>query len=147
MNALKSVIVAFAAILLTIALPFVYQSIDNASTDEYTQTFAGIDTGAGAFTANVTLSKNIYLDDASKVKEISSNITSDTPSASSFNAVSHVLTVGGLNESSARTLAVVYYIESPSIEDFMITVFTMFRWFYIFLLIGMAGGAIYAFFD
>lgn len=144
---MKSVIVSFAAILLIIALPFVYQSIDNAVTDELTQNFAGIDTAAGVFTANVTLGKDIFRDDVGKVKEVSSNITSDVPSAYSFNKVSRALEVSGLEEDNSRTLSVNYYIDSVTLEDFAITIFSLFRWFYLFVILGMAGGAIYAFFD
>lgn len=144
---MKSIIICFAAILLTIAMPFVYQSIDNALTEEYDQTFAGVTTAAGKYSVNITLGRDIYKDDSVSIKDISSNISTDTPSASYFNEVSRALEVGGLDQSQTRTLAVNFLIPSTSLEDGMSTFLTMFRWFYLFILIGMAGGAIYAFFD
>ncbi|OGO00999.1 MAG: hypothetical protein A2Y58_03240 [Chloroflexi bacterium RBG_13_51_52] len=144
---MKSIIIAFAAILLTIALPFVYQSIDDALTEDYEQSFAGVSTSAGAFASNVTLGRSIYRDDSAAVSEITSNISSDTPSAASYNSVSRALEVGGLEESAARTLVINYAIDNPGLEDAMATFLTLLRWFYLFILIGTAGGAIYAFFD
>lgn len=144
---MKSIIICFAAILLTIGLPFVYNSIDNALTQEYDQTFAGVNTAAGAYAVNVTLGRDIYNDDSVSILDISSNISTDTPSAASFNSVSRALEVGGLDQSQTRTLAVNYLIDSTTLVEGMTTFLILFRWFYLFILIGMAGGAIYAFFD
>jgi len=143
---LKSIIVAFAVILLIIAMPFVFQSIEDARTNEAELTFASVTT-SGVSTANVTLNQAIYRGSVNSVTAVSSNITSDTPSAYSFNSVSRVLQVNGLAEDETRTLSVAFNIENENLDDGSLVFFSLFRWFYIFMIVGMSGGAIYSFFD
>lgn len=143
---MKSIIVAFAVILLIIAMPFVFQSIEDARTNEAELTFASVTT-SGVSTANVTLNQAIYRGSVNSVTAVSSNITSDTPSAYSFNSVSRVLQVNGLAEDETRTLSVAFNIENENLDDGSLVFFSLFRWFYIFMIVGMSGGAIYSFFD
>jgi len=143
---MKSLFICFAALFLIIALPWVFQSIDDAFTEEYAETFAGVVTGSGVYTANVTLAAATWNDSLTSVTEISSNITgSDAPSASAYNTVSRILSVNGLDESQTRTLSVTFLIDSTSLPEFFSTFLMLFRWFYMFMILGMAGGAIYAF--
>ena len=144
---MKSIIIVFATLLLIIATPFVFAAIDDSRTEEYNQTFAGVTTGAGAYAANVTLGRAIYNNDTTAITTISSNITPDSPSVSTFNTVSRTLEVGGLDASQIRTLSVTYNIDSTILPDGVSAFLVLLRWFYIFIIVGMAGGAIYAFFD
>lgn len=144
---MKSLIIVFGAILLIIATPFVFTALDDALTQEYIQSFAGVDTGAGVNTANFTLGRSLYNDDTTSVSSVSSNITPDTPSAASYNSVSKLLVVSGLEESQSRTLTVEFMIDSTTLPSGASAILTLTRWFWIFTILGMIGGAIYAFFD
>jgi len=144
---LKSLIIIFGALLLIIATPFVFTAIDNSITDEYTQSFAGVATGGATYIEDVTLGRAMYNDDTSSVSSISSNDTDDSPTADSYNSVSRVLTVSGLDASTTRTLTIVFMIDSPTLPTGAASFLALFRWFFVFIVIGMAGGAIYAFFD
>lgn len=144
---MKSLIIVFATLLLIIATPFVFSTIDDALTEEYTQTFSGVATGAGEYADNVTLSRAVYNDETASVTDVSSNTSSDTPSASSLNTVSRALEVSGLDDSQTRTLAVTFLIDSTTLPTGVGAFMVLVRWFYIFVIIGMSGGAIYAFFD
>lgn len=144
---MKSLMIVFGAILLIIATPFIFAAIDDAITQEYTQSIAGVSTSAGVYSANATLGRGVYSDDARSVLDISSNVTSDTPSAATYNSVSRVLTVSGLAQSQTRTLTVEFMIDSTTLPAGVATFLTLLRWFWVFIIIGMAGGAIYAFFD
>lgn len=144
---MKSLIIVFGATLLIIALPFLFDAFDNAQTDEAEQSFSGVSTGAGVYSANVTLGQELYRDDHQQVSSISSNETLDSPTASAYNSVSRVLTVSGLAESESRTLTVSFLIDSTTLPTGFGTFFTLFRWFLIFTILGMMAGAIYAFFD
>ena len=144
---MKSLIIVFGALLLIIATPFVFGAIDDARTTEYTQTFAGVTTGAGEYSENVTLSQALFSVTINSVVGITSNTTSDSPSASGYNSVSKALEVSGLDQSLTRTLSVEYKSDSATIGSGVSAFLTLIRWFYVFIIIGMAGGAIYAFFD
>lgn len=144
---MKSLIIIFAALLLIIATPFVFDSIDDAITDSYSQSFAGVTTGAGEYSENVTLSRALYNDDADSVTGVSSNITSDTPTAGTYNTVSHAVEITGLEASQVRTITVDFEIDSTTLPDGVATFLALWRWFWIFIITGLAAGAIYAFFD
>lgn len=145
---MKSLIIVGAALFLIIATPFVFDAIRGAQTDEYAQSIAGVTTGAGVYAANVTLSQEAFNDNVNSITSISSNISgSDSPTASVYNSVSQALEVTGLEESSTRTLSVTYRVDDTDLPDFMGAFFTLLRWFWVFVPIGFAAGAIYAFFD
>lgn len=129
------------------AAPFAFASIDSAATDDYEQTFNSVATGSGATAANITLAQAIYENHINQVVSVSSNITTDTPSATYFNSVNRALEVSGLAASSSRTLSVTFRTDSSTMPTGMGTFWTFLRWFYVFMIIGFAGGAIYAFFD
>ena len=144
---MKSLLIVFGALLLIIATPFVFTAIDSAITDEYSQSISGVTTGAGEYAANATLGRAIYNDDDSSVTSISSNTSTDTPSAASYNSVSKIVEVSGLDESITRTLTIEYLIDSTTLDTAAMVFFPLLRWFWIFTIMGMIVGAIYAFFD
>jgi hypothetical protein len=144
---LKSLFICLIVFFFLLGIPWFFDAIDNARTDDYQLSFAGVTTGAGEYTSNVTLTSSLYYGAVAFVSEISSNLTSyDTPSAASYNTVSHLLTVNGLGESAARTLVIDYKIPSVSLPDFMPVILVAFRWLYIFVILGLEGSAMYAFF-
>lgn len=144
---MKSLLIVFGALLLIIATPFVFTAIDSAITDEYSQSISGVTTSAGEYAANVTLGRSVYNDDDSSVTSISSNTSTDTPSAASYNSVSKSLEVSGLDESITRTLTIEFLIDSTTLDAAAMVFFPLLRWFWIFTIMGMIVGAIYAFFD
>lgn len=144
---MKSLIIVFGAILLIIATPSVFTAIDEGITQEYSQSVAGISTAVSIYSANATLGRSIYNDDTTSVTGISSNVSSDTPAAASYNSVSKALEVSGLSANITRTLTVVFMIDSTTLPAGGAAFFTLIRWFWIFAILGMIAGAIYAFFD
>lgn len=144
---MKSIIITFAALLFIIATPFVFTAIDNMITQDTSQSIAGVTTGAGEYSENVTLGRAIYNNDTTSITGISSNVSSDTPTASAYNSVAKRLEVSGLNASQVRTLTVAFMIDSTTLPTGAVAFLTLLRWFWIFAVVGMIGGAIYAFFD
>lgn len=144
---MKSLIIICAALFMMVATPFVFASLDNSLTDEYTQSVSGVGTGAGDYAANVTLGRSIYNDDSVSVLEISSNISSDTPSASAYNSVSKKLEVSGLEASETRTLVIRFLIDSTTLPSGSSIFLTFLRWLWIFVIVGFMGGGVYAFFE
>lgn len=144
---MKSLIIIFGALLLIIATPFVFTAIDDAITQEYTQSISGVTTGAGTYSTNVTMGRSIYNDDSESVSGITSNVSSDTPTASSYNSVSKALEVSGLDASQIRTLTIDFQIDSTVLPTGAVAFLTLLRWFWIFTIVGTISGAIYAFFD
>lgn len=80
----------------------IYDFRTDLRTDELTAT-----TGVGATSANVTLLDDLYGNDIGTVS-ITSNVTTDVPTASSYNSTSRALDVSGLTASTARTLEIDY---------------------------------------
>ncbi len=145
---MKSLLIVFGALLLIIQLPLLFGSIHDARVDDYTQSVAGVVTAAGIYAANVTLSQELWSGSVSLV-DVSSNLSSDSPSADSYNSVSGVLLVGGLDAGKTRTLEIVYDIESAILSEHTgaSTFLALFFWFILFLFLGLVGSAIYAFWD
>lgn len=145
---MKSLVITFGAILSIIMLPLLFIGLYDARSEQLTQTFSGVSTAAGVYSANITLSKAPWGDDIEGVVEISSNVTSDAPSASAYNEVSKLLTVSGLEQSDTRTLSVVYDISSTVLSGLygIDTFLALFAWFIVFLIFGLICGAVYAFF-
>ncbi|OGN90743.1 MAG: hypothetical protein A2Z70_01305 [Chloroflexi bacterium RBG_13_48_17] len=144
---MKSLVIVFGALLLMIATPSVFTAIDKAVTLEYTQSFAGVTTGGGDYDYDVTLTLSLYNEALTSVSGVSSNISEDIPTAANWTEASRVLTVGGLAQSQDRTLSVEYMIDNASLDSGMITFLTVCRWFWVLLIFGFVGGAVYAFFD
>lgn len=143
---MKSLLIVFGTLLLIIATPFVFIAIDDTITQSATESFAGVSTGAGTYTANITLGRSIYNNDTTSITELASNLTVDTPSASTYNQTSRILNVSGLEQSLTRTLTLVFLIDTTTLPDGAIVFITLLRWFWVFIIVGMAAGAIYAFF-
>lgn len=143
---MKSLFIVFVTLFFIIAMPWVFDLIRDTRTDQLEQSFAGVTTGAGAYSANVTLSDSLSDSHVIAVSDITSNVTSDTPSAYTYNSVSKVLTVSGLNDSHTRTLVITYDIENASLNPGIIVFCEIFPWFYFLLVIGLTCGAVYAFF-
>ena len=146
---MKSLLVVFCLILFLIATPFVFSAINTAVTENYAQSFAGVTTDNATYAANVTLGKSLFRNNTTAVVGIASNVTSDTPTASgAYNSITKKLEVSGLNVSQTRTLSVSFMIASTSLPtgagDFLDI---LLRWFWVFTLLGMSAGAIYAFFQ
>lgn len=133
--------------LLIIGLPFVFSAIDDGLTEDYTQSISGVATASGNYSANVTLSRSIYNDETTSVSAISSNVSDDSPTAYTYNSVSRVLEVSGLSDNDTRTLSVEFLIDSTTLPTGCGTILTLIRWFWVFAILGMVCGAIYAFFD
>lgn len=144
---MKSLVIVFGAVILIIMIPILFDSIHDARVDDYTQNVAGVTTAAGVYSANVTLSQSLWGDSVSFVDSLSSNITPDSPTADSYNSVSGVLLVGGLDAGHLRTLSITYEIDSAVLSEHTgaSTFLALFFWFVIFLIMGVVGGAIYAF--
>ena len=68
-------------------------------------------TAAAITSANVTLQKSVYDDDATTISVFSS-LSSDVPVLSSYHAPTHSANVTGLAASSTRTLTVSYDVDA-----------------------------------
>lgn len=82
-------------------------------TEDTTEAFS-VTTAAGVTTANVTLANDLYQDDVSEVISISSNISGESPIASTYSDTSGKLLVSALNPSATHTLTVNYYADTDS---------------------------------
>ena len=142
---MKSLVIVFAAFLMLIATSPLFAAIDNARNETTTENFQGLTSSNS--TANVTLGSTLSQNSLSEVTTITSNYTADTPTKYAYNSASRVLAINGLASSGTRTLAVTYNIISTTLPSGMNALFPLFYWFWIFIALGMAGGAIYAFFQ
>jgi len=82
-------------------------------TEDTTESYSVV-TGAGQTTANVTLTSDLFQDDVSEVIAITSNITGESPIASTYTTATNVLLVAALNPSATHTLGVNYYADSDN---------------------------------
>ena len=129
------------------SIPVVFAAINDAQTESITQNISGI-TSSGNYTANTTLGHAPYQNSIGSIKTITSNTTLDAPTSYAYNSVSRVLTVSGLAETGlTRTLAVQYNIADSSLPDYFTGFLDLLHWFYILMIVGLAGGGIYAFFQ
>lgn len=112
-------LVLIAVIIVAGMLGGLMNSVIAFRTDELTQVFNET-TAAGVTTANVQLSTDLWKDNIAYTS-ISSNNTSDSPAASSYNATNRQLNIAGLLANSSRTLTIDYDIEAlgdyPGIDD------------------------------
>lgn len=144
---MKSLIIIFGALLMIICLPAFFISTHNARVQDYTQTFAGVDTAAGVNSANITLSSAIYDNNVLSISSVTSNNSNDSPSAANWTTTSRLLRVSGLDDDSERTLTVIADVESTYIPAGSSFFFGLSGWFIMFSIIAFTGAAIYAFFD
>lgn len=144
---MKSIVIIFATLLYTIAIPFMFTAIDDMVTDDISQSYALVNTGAST-NQSVILSQSLHKNAVAFINSVTSNITGDSPTAATYNSVSKAVLVTGLIQSSNRTLTVNYAIAKASLPS-SATLFldTLIRWFFIFSVIGLWGGAVYAFFQ
>jgi len=140
----KSLLIVFGITLLIIATPFIFEAIDDSITETATQAFAE---NSDTDNATVVLSRDAWNDDVQSITGVSSNQSDDSPTAYSYNSVSRAVVVTGLASAVPRTLTVEFSIDSTSLPAGIAEFLTILRWFWLFIIIGMAGGAIYAFFD
>jgi hypothetical protein len=113
---MKSIPVFLGVILLVFSLPFVFNSVHDARTADFTESQAEIITAAGTTSANLTLARELWADDPASVSSIASSIT-EYPSATIYNEVTRALTISGLSSSENRTLVLVYDIANPNLEN------------------------------
>jgi len=83
-------------------------------TEDTTEAYASVTTAAGVTTANVTLANDLYQDDVSEVITITSNVTGESPVATSYITATKKLLVSALNAATTRTLTINYYAETDS---------------------------------
>jgi len=83
-------------------------------TESQVQT-AAVTTAAGETSANVTLTSYLFQDNTAEVTAITSNVTVDSPVASSYVAATKILLVGGLTSGANHSLAISYRAESESV--------------------------------
>jgi len=147
-GSLKGLFICVIALFFYIAMPWAFGKIDATLSHDYHQNVAGVTTAAGEYAANVTLSKDLWNDNSASVTEISSNVSVvDSPTAYSFNTVSRILTVSGLEQNLTRTLALTFRIDNPYLPDFLPPILWLFRYMYIVLCLGLDAAAVYAFFQ
>ena len=115
-NAMKVVIGIIGIVIAMVVFPIIMSSTHDVQTDNRTELFAGVVTGGGETSANVTLTKQLYNDDVAYVTSITSSLITDVPVASSYNSGTKALTVGGLTAASSRTLTVNY--ENNALVDY-----------------------------
>jgi len=83
-------------------------------TEDTTEAYSPVTTGVGVTTANVTLTSELYQDKASEVIAVSSNVTGETPVATSYVTTGNKLLISALDADTTRTLTVNYYADSDS---------------------------------
>lgn len=82
-------------------------------TEDTTDSFV-VTTAAGVTTANLTLTRDLFQDETSEVIAISSNISGETPIASTYTAASNRLLLSALNPSASHLVSVNYYSDTDS---------------------------------
>ena len=142
---MKSVLIVFIALLLTMSTGIIFHVIDNTVTEDYTITTAGVTTPPGQYASNVTLTIALWNNSVPTIK-LASTSDSDVPSAASYNSLSKRLEVYGLSDNTTRTLTVQYKINSSTLDAGLALFLPWMKWFWILVDIGTVIGAIWAFF-
>lgn len=107
-NAGRVVVSLIMVVVLLIMFPMVLDATHDLQTDDQTQTFAAVATGAGVVEADVVLTYDLFSDTIASVTSVTSDNVADTPAASAWTGATNTLTVDGLAESDTRTLTVTY---------------------------------------
>lgn len=81
-----------------------YRTIQHTSTNV-------VDTAVGVTTGNVTLANDIFDDDTDAL-DIDSDLHTDHPTFSTYNATTRFLVFSGLTANTSRTITVVYYSDA-----------------------------------
>jgi len=98
-----------------IVFPLVMTGTHEVRTDPATAT-GNVTTGGGITTGTVSLAGNggLYQDSTDSITSLTSDLGTDTPTASSYNVATDVLTVGGLTAASTRTVTVAYEYDATT---------------------------------
>ncbi len=107
---MKFLWIVIGIILVLILFPMLLSGIHEARTAEYTQLAPNVATSGNETTAYVITLKRPFSDDLASVVSITSNVTADTPFATSFS--NPVLTIDGLALNQTRNLTIIYEYES-----------------------------------
>lgn len=87
---------------------FLFVSLTNARTIEYTQAVPSVATGGGVTTADVVLLKSIFDNDLASITSITSSNAADFPAVDNYVIANKTLTVQGLAAADTRNLTIVY---------------------------------------
>jgi len=142
MRVFKAFLVMLTAVVLFM-LPLtlaVYGFRTDLETDYFTNT-----TGVGENTANVVLQKAIYEDDTDTLT-ITSDLSTDAPIYSSYNATSRLLGMSGLTVSDSRVLTVSYDVDALGAGDGLSVLVDKLPWFLLLIVIAFPVAAIGAIF-
>ena len=132
---MKPIMMVLGAVIIILSLAAVITAIQDFRSDAETETHA-VTTAAGVTSANITLEQDLFLDDNANVSAISSNLTSDTPRASTYTAASNRLLINGLTASGSRTITLTY---SYGVLGNYYTADVASRAFPMFLVVGVFG--------
>ncbi len=111
-------------------------------TDQREDTFA---TETGGTTANVTLLDDLYNDDTGSV-DVDSDLATDVPLPSSYNATNQNLLVGGLTASANRTMIVTYDIDALSESEAVSNILDRLPLIWLLVIIAFPMAALFAIF-
>lgn len=109
----KVLAIGFAMVLVVfgfLLFPSLTDSVHDAQTQSYTDTFTSVATAAGVTNASVTLAQTLYNAAIDEVTSITSDNTNDLPSADSFTASTDALKIKSLAANDSRNLTVIYNI-------------------------------------
>jgi len=139
----------FYALLIVVAAVFLWMipassAIYDFRTDLREDTFTSA-TGLGVTSANVTLQKPVYDDDTETI-DITSDLATDTPAYSSYNATSRQLLISGLTANTTRTLTVTYDIDVLVGYDAINTLVDRFPFIWILIIVAFPVAALLAMF-
>jgi len=86
-------------------------------------------TGAGVTTADVTLSTALYDNDNDTIRFYSDTST-DSPTFTSYNGTTRVMSLSGLTANTTRTLDVSYDIDVLNAADAVDTLLSNWQWYW-----------------
>lgn len=141
---MKSVIVIFAAMMMILVTPAFFVYVDDVLTDDLTLAYNSTSVPAGQTAVNFTLSEPLYNDNIANVVEVSSNLSTDVPTAYSYNEVSYALEVSGLTANTTSTFTVEYLTDTDNTDQ--VVFWTTIRWLWVLVITALIGGSVYAFF-
>ena len=94
-------------IILAISLPAIPDAVQSFRTDTMTQEYT-VATGATVTNATISLSHTLWDSSPAYITRLSSNITTDSPVAYSYNSSNKGLLITGLSANTSRTVEVDY---------------------------------------
>lgn len=102
-------------------------------------------TAAGQTTANLTLSESVFDDDTTTI-EITSDLSTDSPAWSSYNATSHSLLASGLTANTTRNLTLYYDVDALGGSDAIVNLADKMAWIWLLIIIAFIPAALAAIF-